>query len=81
MQDAYSSGGWTTASSQDEDTEVNNERLKVLFSRSDAAFQALLKEPDSAQLHRAYEAAQRELQAFIAASRRTLDKRPSPRQN
>ncbi|QPG06207.1 hypothetical protein IT774_03060 [Salinimonas marina] len=55
--------------------DVSNERLKHLLARTDEAFQALLKEPDSIALNEAYETAKAELDEYISSLREALSKK------
>ncbi len=55
--------------------DVSNERLKYLLARTDEAFQALLKEPDSIALNEAYETAKAELDEYISSLRDALAKK------
>ena len=48
--------------------DVSNEHLKLLIERTDQAFQALLKEPDSDELSDAYELARGDLFDIICLS-------------
>lgn len=59
--------------------DVSNERLKLLLARTDEAFQALLKEPDSIELNSAYDAAKAELDDYIGRLRAALSKKTSHR--
>ena len=52
--------------------DVSNERLKYLLARTDEAFQALLKEPDSIALNEAYDEAKFELDQYISTLREAL---------
>ena len=55
--------------------DVSNERLKYLLARTDEAFQAHLKEPDSIALNEAYETAKAELDEYISSLRDALAKK------
>ncbi|MEG3766188.1 hypothetical protein [Alteromonas sp. 14N.309.X.WAT.G.H12] len=55
--------------------DVNNDHLKALLEKTDKAFQALLKKPDSEELNCAYESAKNELNQYISAVRSNLAKR------
>ena len=55
--------------------DVSNEHLKSLIERTDQAFQALLKEPDSSELSEAYEAARVELDSYVSSVRHNLSHR------
>lgn len=46
--------------------DVNNAYLKRLLDRTDVAFQALMREPESAQLFEDYELARSELSEYLA---------------
>lgn len=52
--------------------DVSNDHLKYLFERTDVAFKALLREPDSAELNQAYESAKNELDSYIAVVRHSM---------
>ena len=58
-----------------QDMDVSNEHLKSLLEKTDEAFQALLKEPDSDELNDAYEAARVDLNSYISSMRHNLAQR------
>lgn len=60
---------------KDNDMDVSNEHLKSLLEKTDQAFQALLKEPNSDELNDAYEAARAELSTYISSMRHNLSQR------
>ena len=55
--------------------DVSNEHLKALLEKTDLAFQALLREPDSEELNIAYEDAKAELDNYISSVRQRLSQR------
>ena len=55
--------------------DVSNEHLKALLEKTDLAFQALLREPDSEELNSAYEDAKTELDNYISSVRQRLSQR------
>ncbi len=55
--------------------DVSNEHLKLLIEKTDEAFQALLREPDSDELSNAYEAARVELNSYVSSVRHNLSHR------
>ena len=55
--------------------DVSNEHLKLLIERTDQAFQALLKEPDSDELSNAYELARGELNNYVSSVRHNMSQR------
>lgn len=55
--------------------DVSNEHLKALLEKTDLAFQALLREPDSEELNLAYEDAKTELDNYISSVRQRLSQR------
>ncbi|MBU3021427.1 hypothetical protein [Aestuariibacter sp. A3R04] len=55
--------------------DVSNEHLKALLEKTDLAFQALLREPDSEELNLAYEEAKAELDSYISSVRQRLSQR------
>lgn len=52
--------------------EVKNDQLKYLLERTDIAFKALLREPDSRELTAAYDLAKQELDSFVTSMRQKL---------
>lgn len=55
--------------------DVSNEHLKLLIEKTDQAFQALLKEPDSDELSDAYESARGELNNYVSSVRHNMSQR------
>ncbi len=56
--------------------DVKNDKLKVLFTRVDEAFKALMQNPGNQSLHDEYESAKHELDLCLSAMRRDLSPTP-----
>lgn len=53
----------------------DNDKLKRLLEDTDVAFQALMENPTSSELSRAYDDAKSALDCYLADMRSTLEKR------
>ncbi|MEW9797108.1 hypothetical protein [Alteromonas sp. CYL-A6] len=59
--------------------DVTNKHLKVLLERTDNAFRALMRDPESSELNVAYESAKSDLDKYVASLKHTLNQRHQQR--
>ncbi len=55
--------------------DLSNAHLKSLLEKTDVAFQALMQDPASPELNRAYDEAKVDLDTYVTSLRATLNQR------